>query len=155
MYIVSTFEHSDYLELALTAIQMKGIKKINILAVPMDKRSEEIKFFDTIHSADGLSLIDMPSILGTIFMLLGSIYGFILTWGPVIWALIGLFFGFGVGLVIKLLMTRKYSDRQKNEKASEVVLIIECMGNQIEMVKDTLWEHHALGVGKLSLGDDS
>lgn len=27
MYIISTFEHSNYLELAITSIQMKGIKK--------------------------------------------------------------------------------------------------------------------------------
>ena len=41
MYVVSTFDHSIYLELAITAIQMKGIKKENIMAIPMDKRGEE------------------------------------------------------------------------------------------------------------------
>jgi len=85
MYIVSTFDHSNYLELAITAIQMKGIANENILGVSMDKRGEEVKLFDSIHSSDGLSLLDLPIILAAFFCLFGSIYGFILTWGPVLW----------------------------------------------------------------------
>jgi len=149
MYIISTFDHSNYLELAITAIQMKGIAKDNILGVSMDKRGEERMLFDTLHSSDGLSLLDLPIILGTLFCLLGSIYGFILTWGPVLWGLIGLLGGFSLGLIIKLITTKKYDNRQEKLKGSEVVLIIECKETQLEMVKDLLWENHALGVGKL------
>ena len=152
MYIVSTFEHSNYLELAITAIQMKGIAKENILCVPMDKRSEDKKLFDTLHSADGLSLLDLPIVLATILCLLGGIYGFILKWGPVLWGLIGFFIGFSIGFIIKLMTTKKYNNRQKNLKATEVVMIINCNDNQLDMVKDTLWEHYALGVSQLSLG---
>ncbi len=47
MYIVSTFEHSIYLELAITAIQTKGIAKENILTIPLDKKGEERNLFDT------------------------------------------------------------------------------------------------------------
>lgn len=151
MYIVSTFDHSNYLELAITAIQMKGIAKENILGVSMDKRGEDRKLFDTIHSSDGLSLLDLPIILATLFCLFGSIYGFILTWGPVLWGLIGLFAGLSLGFIIKLITTKKYDNRQKKSKATEVVLIIECKENQLEMVKDLLWENHALGVRKLNL----
>ena len=59
--------------------------------------------------------------------------------------------GFSLGLIIKLITTKKYNNRQKKEKSTEVVLIIECKEEQLEMVKDLLWEHHALGVRKLSL----
>lgn len=152
MYIISTFEHSNYLELAITAIQMKGIAKENILCVPMDKRSEDKKLFDTLHSADGLSLLDLPIILATVLCLLGGIYGFILKWGPVLWGLIGFFIGFGIGFIIKIITIKKYNNRQKTLKATEVVIIIDCNDNQLDMVKDTLWEHNALGVSKLSLG---
>jgi hypothetical protein len=151
MYIVSTFDHSNYLELAITAIQMKGIAKENILGVPMDKRGEDIKLFDTIHSSDGLSLLDLPIVLATLFCLFGSIYGFLLTWGPVLWGLIGMFVGFSLGLIIKLLTTKKYDNRQKKLKSTEVVLIIECKETQVEIVKDLLWANHALGVRKLNL----
>ena len=151
MYIVSTFDHSNYLELAITAIQMKGIAKENILGVSMDKRGEDRKIFDTLHSSDGLSLLDLPIILASLFCLAGSIYGFLLTWGPVLWGIIGICVGFGLGLIIKLLTTKKYNNRQKKSKTTEVVLIIECKENQVEIVKDLLWENHALGVRKLSL----
>jgi len=151
MYIVSTFDHSNYLELAITAIQMKGVAKESILGVSMDKRGEDRKLFDTIHSSDGLSMLDLPIILATLFCLFGSIYGFILTWGPVLWGLVGLLVGFSLGLLIKLITTKKYDNRQKKLRATEVVLIIECKENQVEMVKDVLWEHHALGVRKLIL----
>ncbi len=151
MYIISTFEHSIYLEKAVTAIQMRGVAKEDILAVPMDKRAEQRKLFDSIHQSDGLSLMDLSAILGTIFMLLGTIYGFVLKLGPIIWGLAGLAAGFVLGLSIKLLIIRKSSRRQDNKKASEVVLIIDCGKEKAEMVADTLWNHHALGVSRLDL----
>ena len=101
MYIVSTFDHSNYLELAITAIQMKGIAKEHILGVSMDKRGEDRKLFDSLHSADGLSLLDLPIILAALFCLAGSIYGFLLTWGPVLWGIIGIAVCFSLGLIIK------------------------------------------------------
>ncbi|AKL97125.1 putative membrane protein [Clostridium aceticum] len=151
VYIISTFEHSVYLEMAITAIQMKGIPKEDIFAVPMDKRGEDRVLFDSMHFSDGLSLFDLPAILGAIFMLFGTIYGFILKWGPIWWALIGLAFGFSLGLIIKLIITKKYSNRQEKYRATEVVLIIQCKETQLETVKDTLWSHYALGVRKLDL----
>ncbi len=151
MYIISTFEHSLYLEKAVTAIQMKGIAKEDILAVAMDKRAEQRKLFDSIHQSDGLSLMDLSAILGTIFMLLGTIYGFVLKLGPIFWGLAGLVAGFVLGLSIKLLIIRKSNRRQDNKKASEVVLIIDCVKEKAEMVADTLWNHHALGVSRLDL----
>lgn len=150
MYIIATFEYNSFLELAITAIQMKGVAKERILAAPLDKRGGEIALFDTMHRSDGLSLIDLAAMLGTIFMLFGSIYGFVLKWGPIWWGLIGLGFGCSLGVVIKLIITKKYSkNRSSTHKESDVVLIIECNQNELEMIKKTLWENHALGVSKL------
>lgn len=150
MYIIATFSYNNYLELAITALQMKGVEKKRILAAPLDKRGEERKLFDTIHYSDGLSLVDLAAVLGTIFMLLGSIYGFILEWGPILWGLIGLGFGCGLGIAIKLITTRKHTkNRNGSHKESEVVLIIECTQDEMEMVKTILWENHAIGVSKL------
>lgn len=151
MYIVSTFDHSVYLELAITAIQMKGIKKENIMAVCMDKKGEERMLFDSMHSSDGLSLFDLPAILAVIFGIFGSIYGFVLKWGPLFWGLIGISIGALLGFIIKLIITKKYSHRQKDKRGTEVVLIIECIESQLEMVKDILWANKALGVSKLDI----
>jgi TM2 domain-containing membrane protein YozV len=154
MYIISTFEHSKYLELAITALQMKGIKKENILAVSMDKKSENRVLFDSIHGSDGLSLLDVPAMLATFFGIFGGIYGFVLAWGPLFWGLIGIALGALLGLIIKLALTKKYNNRQKSPMNSEVVLIIQCRDDQLEMVKDTLWAHYAFGVSKLDLDSE-
>jgi hypothetical protein len=154
MHIFSTFEYSNYLELAITAMQMKGIPKENILAVPVDKRDEQRKLFDSIHQSDGLSTIDVPMILGTFLMILGSVYGFVLTWGPLIWGLIGMGSGMAAGLIIKYTMAKNSFKRQTGHKSTEVVLVIECTIEQADVVKNILWENHALGVGKLSLEED-
>jgi len=151
MYVFATFDHSNYVELAITAVQMKGIAKDNILGVSLDKKGEEKKLFDSIHSSDGLSLLDLPILMATIFCLFGSIFGFILTWGPVLWGIIGMILGFSIGLIIKLMVTEKFDNRQSSQRSAEVVIIIECNENQAEMVKDLLWDHHALGVRKLNL----
>jgi hypothetical protein len=119
----------------------------------MDKRGEEISLFDSIHHSDGLSLLDLPFTIGAVFMLLGSIFGFNLTWGPIIWGLIAMLVGLGFGLIIKLVVTKKFTKRRFNKRASEVVLIIECKENQMEIVKDMLWAHNAFGVRKLVVND--
>jgi hypothetical protein len=132
MYIIAAFEYNHFLEQAVTGIQMQGVSKKRILAAPLDKRGEERQLFDTIHSSDGLSLLDLAAALGTLFMLFGSIYGFIWAWGPIVWGVIGLFSGFAIGLIIKLIATKKYANNKtKTEKAAEVVLIIECKGDDL------------------------
>lgn len=151
MYVVSAFEHSIYLELAITAIQMKGIKKENIMAIPLDKKGEQVKLFDSIHGSDGLSLFDLPAILAVIGGIFGGIYGFALKWGPLLWGLIGIVICFAIGLVIKLIAVKKYSDRRNDNRGTEIVVIIECIEDQLEMVKNILWSHKALGVRKLDL----
>ena len=149
MYIISTFDYSVNLEKAITSIQMKGVEKANIFAVPIDKANERIKLIDTIHHSDSLSLMDLSAILGAIFMLFGSIYGFVLRWGPVWWGIIGLAFGFALGLIIKFILLKRYIIREKSIKEPEVVLMIECKETLVGMVMDTLWSNHALGVSKL------
>ena len=151
MYVVSTFEHTIKIEMALTSIEMKGIPKANILAVPLDTRAPSPALFDRLHSSDGRSLLDMPIILAALFALLGLIYGFLLAWGPVLWALIGTGFGFGLGLLIKLFIVKR-SEKTKAKKIPAVVVMICCRDDQLQMVQDTMWAHAALGVAKLDIG---
>jgi len=155
MYIVSTFEHSIHLESAITAIQMKGVAKEDILAVPLDKQNEQKRLFDTTHASDSISLFDLPMVLAAFLCLMGAIYGFLLTMGPILFGLVGMGSGFLLGLGIKLLTTRKKMNGQKGRKTSEVVLFIACAESQMDMVQEMLWANFALGVSKLSLDDDS
>ncbi len=151
MYIVSNFEHTIHLEAAVSTLQKQNIPKDSILAVPLDRQNDDRMLFDRMHASDKLSLIDLPVILAALFSLFGLIYGFLLYWGPVLWALIGTGLGFAVGLVIKLFMVKRNQKSKKTYKSTEVVLLVECRDIQSDMVQDILWRHGALGVSKLTL----
>lgn len=150
MYIVASFEHSIYLELAISSLEQQGIQKNQILAVPLDKRTEPRKLFDTIHRADGFSLFDVAAVLGTCGMLLGAIYGYVLRWGPILWGLIGLLGGMLIGFLLKLLFVKRQNPKSKARSvATEVFLLIRCNPDLKRTVEDILWDNLAMGVAKL------
>ncbi|UCZ51512.1 hypothetical protein LGQ02_11560 [Bacillus shivajii] len=149
MYIISTFEYSSKLELALSELEQKGIPKENILAFPLDKRVEEAKLFDSIHQSDGMSLFDLAAVFGMIFMLVGSIYGYILNLGPIIWGVIGLIIGLIIGFLIDFYLYKKNYQKKANMskgRKSEVVIIVECSEEKVEKVEDILWSHLSFGI---------
>lgn len=151
MQIFSTFEHSTYLELAITAVEKAGVKKDNILAVPLMNRVQERKLFDTLHRADGVSLFDKGAAIGTAFSVIGASIGFALEWGPIFWGLIGGMSGFILGFMIDYIFYKVIHKRKRvlKGKHSEVVLVINCPNELVEKVEQLLWEHLALGVAKL------
>jgi hypothetical protein len=145
MLVIATFENSLFIELAISALEQKGIPKEKIFAAPLDKRNEPRKLFDTIHRADGVSLFDAGAILGTCLMLLGAIYGYVLKWGPIIWGIIGALVGITIGIGIKLLIIKR--NKKGNKKiSSEIVLMIRCEDHTWESVQNILWENLALGI---------
>lgn len=154
MYIFATFEHSINIELAISALEKKGIPKDKIIAAPLDKRKTPRQLFDTMHRSDGYSMIDLAAVLGTVFMLLGAIYGYVLTWGPIIWGIIGALFGLISGFIIKFLILKKKSQEDVKPVTksiiSEVILLIHCEENQGNIVEQILWNHYALGLTKLN-----
>lgn len=152
MYVVGSFEHSLFVELAISEITELGFSEEQILAIPLDKRNERPKLFDTMHFADGESFLDLALPLGTLGMLAGGIYGFVLPLGPIIWALIGLVWGSLLGFLIKFLMLRrKTKKRMQSGKnpSPQVFIMIHCGLGEAKQVKEILWTHHALGVGTL------
>ncbi len=148
MFVIATFENSIFIELAISELEQKGIPKEKILAAPLDKRTEQRKLFDSIHRADGFSLFDAAAILGTCFMLLGAIYGYVLAWGPIIWGIIGAVSGLLLGFVLKLLIIKK-NERGTKLITSEIVLMIRCEDDQWEKVQYILWENSALGITRV------
>lgn len=148
MFIVSTFEQSIYLELVITAIEQKGISNNKIMAVPLEKRKHARAMYDSLHRADGVSMIDLAAILGTCFMLLGTVYGFILAWGPIIWGIIGAVSGILVGYTAKWIWLKR-KHYQTKPVSAETVLIIHCDEKEGDMLEQLLWEHLALGVSRI------
>ncbi|QGH33299.1 hypothetical protein GI584_04265 [Gracilibacillus salitolerans] len=152
MQLFSTLENTIYLEMAISMLEKKGIKKENIYAVPLDNRKEERKLFDTLHRSDGTSLIDIGLALATAFSVVGASIGFELALGPIYWGLIGAFIGFVIGVIIRLFTERviKKKKRLLKGKHSEVIVIIECEETQAELVENILWNHFAIGVAKVT-----
>lgn len=146
--IIATFENSVFLELAISALEQRDIQRMNIFAAPLDKRAEPRKLFDTIHNADGFSMLDSSAILGTVFMLLGAIYGYILAWGPIIWGIIGALFGISSGLLLKLWLVKRNKSGAKKITA-EIVLMIRCEDQHWDSIQQMLWEHQALGMTRI------
>jgi hypothetical protein len=151
LQIFSTFETTSYLEMAILALEKKGIKKESIFAVPLDNRTEERKVFDSLHRSDGTSLIDIGMALATAFSVVGASIGFKLSWGPIYWGLISAFIGFVLGFAIRLFteIVLKKKKRLIRGKHSEIILIIDCDEALAELIENILWNHFALGVAKI------
>jgi hypothetical protein len=147
MYLVASFHYCLHTELVIAKLEELGVKKEQIFAVPLEIRGETRNIFDTIHHSDGVSLFDGGAILGSVGMVLGVIYGFVLTWGPIIWGLLGLIGGFLVGFLLDITFSKKrHSKERRNAKDAELFIIIHCDQHQVEQVKKTLWDHLAMGV---------
>jgi hypothetical protein len=153
MYVMSTFEHSTYLELALVALETEEIPGENILAIPLETRTGTRRVFDSIHHSDGISLIDLGASLATAFSVIGASVGFQLTWGPIIWGIIGAIVGFILGFLLDLIFNSKKRNKLSGSKGKppKIILIIHCRKEQVKAVEEILWSNLALGVAKLDL----
>jgi uncharacterized membrane protein len=148
--LISTFEYSSNLELAIGETLKIGIEKKDVFVIPLDQRAETVRMFDSIHKADGKSLVDLASIIGTIGMLLGVIYGFLLPWGPILWGVIGLITGLLMGFLIDYFILNRKSKRiNTRKKQAEVLLLIVCPEYLMGRMESILWDNFALGVAKV------
>lgn len=154
LQLFATFESHDYLEIAIAKIEKNGIEKESIFAILLDNRMEDRKLFDTLHRADGVTLIDIGMALATAFSVIGASIGFKLSWGPIYCGLIGAILGFILGLLIRLFIERvgKKNKRDLKGRYSEIILIIDCEESKAELLENILWNHFALGVAKIRKG---
>lgn len=145
MYITASFHHSLKVEKAITELLLFGIPQTDILAIPLKMNDKKKKLFDTIGSSDAKSMFDLPMVGAAVLSLFGCVYGFVWKYGPIIWGLIGIVVGFGIGLLIKLFMIRK--DKGANKSRADVVLMVSCNADKLEHVRNSLCDNGALGVG--------
>lgn len=147
MVVVSLFEHSLKLELAISELEEHNIKKESILAKPVLKTPQEKKYLDPYNS-DGLNLF-IVSMFGMILMLLGAIYGFVLYLGPVLCALIGLIIGATLGFIVDLYFKKAVRRKTLRKNIADVLLFIQIQDEKAEMVEEILRRHQALGLVRM------
>lgn len=153
MLVVASFEYCFHTELAISELIEKGISNEQILAVPLEVRGETRELLDTIHHSDGVSMLDGGFLLGTACMTLGVIYGFKLSWGPIVWGLIALIGGVIIGCLFDYLLGSKRHSRNRSQgKSAPLVFLIECREDQVELVKQVLHCHKALGLSSIPTG---
>jgi hypothetical protein len=150
MRVISVFRQSIQVELAVTALEEEGFTKNDILAVPVEKALPGKKLFDSMYAQTGDSVFDLAMLLGALAMLFGSIYGFRLSWGPVLWGMIGGTAGFAAGLIVKLLLLKK---KKTAGLENEVVILVACDAGKTEQVKKLLRDNGALGVSLIACAD--
>lgn len=93
----------------------------------------------------------LSMILGMIGTLFGSILGFRLEWGPILWGVIGAVADFLAGLVLRLIISSVHTHRQNADKTAGIIVVVQCGMSQAESIQDILWSNAAMGVSKLSL----
>jgi hypothetical protein len=142
--IIATFEHSPFVEMFIHDIETLGIPSENIVALPLENLESQTQILDSLHRVDGRSVLDGAMVSATIFMLLGTIYGFVWQWGPVIWGLIGLVGGFFLGLIIELLLQKKKVNVFASKK-SEVFMQVTCNASMKDQLINVLQVRKANG----------
>ncbi|WP_438445834.1 hypothetical protein [Gorillibacterium sp. sgz5001074] len=98
-YAAATYRHSLEVEVVLIQLEQAGFSREALLVLPLAPPHEKKRL---IHGYFYLEerIMNLAFPLGTVFMLLGVIYGFVLPLGPVLWGLFGLLLGFGLGLLL-------------------------------------------------------
>lgn len=151
MQVFAAFDHSSYLEMAISQLVQEGISKEKILAVSLQKTSDSMKLMDSIHHSDGVSLFDTGAALATAFAVIGVSIGFRLNWGPVYWGLIGagggLLLGFLINFLYYKVIKKKKFDQKKKQKETEVIIVIECHDDFYKEIEKILKGNFAISIG--------
>ncbi|WP_245947979.1 hypothetical protein [Paenibacillus sambharensis] len=131
----------------MSKLEQEGVTKEHILVVPVDETYENMKVFNSLHDADGVSFVDKALALATAFGVVGTSIGFKLEWGPIIWGLIAAFIGFLCGLVWNLCIIKFTKNGYRKEKRvlPLIIVIVECEREYVKGIESILRENKAIG----------
>ncbi|MEI5905928.1 hypothetical protein WAK64_02455 [Bacillus spongiae] len=129
MYVVSTFASSLIVEPLLLEVQEENILLEDILVLPLESHLTHIPN-EKVPTEKGY--IDFGAIFGAICMLLGVIYGFKVTIGPILLALVGLIVGGVLGALIYHVKKKKIG--KIKESCSEILIMIHCQKHQSHQI---------------------
>lgn len=149
MFIISAFEHSLLLELAISDLETEGLAKENIFAAPLERKPQPVHILDTIHRADGISQLDGAFLTGAFLSVVFTVFGYILPGGPLMWGLLGVVTGFGGALIIDVFLTRRRRQKKTALTPGQVVLIVKCDESQAAFVEKVLNDHGTMGLARV------
>ncbi|MCD1258969.1 hypothetical protein B5M42_008975 [Paenibacillus athensensis] len=148
MHLVSSFEQSHWLELAIMQLREAGIAESDMTAIALEPVAPSVRLFDTIHRSDGQSLLDLSAVLATVGAVVAACLGFRLAAGPILSGLAGLAAGALAGFILDLLVTRSRKQRKANSPRFDVVLVVRCPAGAAATIRSILQTCRASGIGQ-------
>ncbi|MBN8202106.1 MULTISPECIES: hypothetical protein [Bacillaceae] len=142
MLIFGIFEQSIELEQALAELEDTSILREHILVVFMDKSHRKQHYSPLRPHA-----FEVGISFATGAAAIGASMGFALTYGPIIWGLIGAVIGFAIGVGSYFLYKKLKNQPSQKRNNHEVTVVIQCQEEQTRLVSDLLWKYQALSVG--------
>lgn len=148
LYIFATFKHSNLVEICVNELLEMEISRDKILIVPMEVTSKEVSLLDTMYQSDGQSLMDLAGVLGTVFMLIGTIYGYVLRIGPVLSGTVGLVAGLLSGVIIDYFWTkRKNKVTIQKKEFADIIFTVHCERKDKRAIMKVCGKNGALAIG--------
>lgn len=155
MLIMATFNYTLELEQALLILEREGIDRRGIMIVPMDSQGGNMGIAREPDSDWQQNSVGTGVAVGTAFAVIGICRGFILEWGPLIWGLISAGSGFAVGFGLYALLHFKVWKRGVAVRGPEAAVIVRVGEENERLVRQVLWRHRALSIGRIANPDSS
>ncbi|WP_353947772.1 hypothetical protein ABNN70_10725 [Sporolactobacillus sp. Y61] len=140
--ILAMFEHSIFVEIALTSLKNMEHGFENIGAVPLKHPPGHSKLYD------GKSYVDLGFVSGTVAGVIGVCLGYRLYPGPILWGISASLIGFVGGLFVDYIYTKF---RRHKEPVSKILLLISCEDRLQDAVEDLMWKNQASGVAVIDI----
>lgn len=147
--IYGLFRPSLTLELTIEVLKERGFpaEGISLAAVSYCK-PEKPKILDSMYSNDGKSLIDGMAFGGTVGMVLGVIYGSIVSMGPVALGLIGLLAGAAIGYLVDREINKK-NVRGTDPQEDYIMIAVTCRSeDEAVLAGKIMTENNSSWLGK-------
>lgn len=147
--VYGIFRPSLALELGLNQLKEKGFTGKRLVVVVLDPTAPgKQTLLDSMFRTDGMSLVDGIAMAATIGMVLGVIYGSLVTIGPVALGLIGMTAGGGVGYLLDRSIRGK-SRKGKDSPSGEIVVAVLCQNEtEVKEAEKIMKEHQATALGQ-------
>ncbi|WP_284645504.1 hypothetical protein [Paenibacillus silviterrae] len=147
MNIFATFEHSIEVEIALTELENQWIPREQILVVFMENEPSPAHL-QARKKTMASNAFEVGMACATGSAVIGASFGFILSWGPIIWGLIATIFGFSAGFFLFYFLKKKGIRPYQRTNGPAILVIVQCTENLVGQVTDLMWQYKALTVGQ-------